>query len=229
MPESFPTSRRRTFRWRFFLMAMCAMVAAAALRAEPSLTAAELASRIDHHYNSLHSLSVQFVQHYDGMGMHRRESGVLLLRKPGRMRWTYTDPDGQLFILDGKNAYFYTPGQNEAQTIPEKQLDDLRSPLRFLLGHTDLEKELMHLQMTPDGKDQYTLSGVPKGMEQRISDLKITTDAVGTILKMTIVETDGVTNSFDFSGELTNAPAPTSAFVFTPPPGVHIVSGEPPV
>jgi len=210
-------------------MALCVVVPVSALRAQSSLTPAELASRIDHHYNSLHSLSVQFVQHYDGMGMHRRESGVLLLRKPGRMRWTYTDPDGQLFILDGKNAYFYAPGQNEAQTMPEKQLDDLRSPLRFLLGHTDLEKELLNLQMTPDGNGQYTLSGVPKGMEQRISDLKIAANADGVILQMTIIETDGVTNSFDFSGELTNAPAPASAFVFTPPPGVHIVVGEPPV
>ena len=225
MPEGFASGRRRRILQQLLVAALCT----GALHAQGALTAPELASRIDHHYNALHSLSVQFVQHYDGMGMHRKESGVLLLRKPGKMRWSYTDPDGQLFILDGKNAYFYTPGQNEAQTMPEKQLDDLRSPLRFLLGHTELEKELENLQMTPDGNGQYTLSGVPKGMEQRISDLKIATNAEGTILQMTIVETDGVTNSFDFSGELTNAPAPNSAVVFTAPPGVHIVSGEPPV
>ncbi len=225
MAEGIASGRRRSICRRLLVLALCT----GALHAQAPLTAPELASRVDHHYNALHSLSVQFVQHYDGMGMHRRESGVLLLRKPGKMRWSYTDPDGQLFILDGKNAYFYTPGQNEAQTMPEKQLDDLRSPLRFLLGHTELEKELENLEMTPDGNGQYTLSGVPKGMEQRISDLKIAANADGTILKMTIVETDGVTNSFDFSGELSNAPAPNSAFVFTPPPGVHIVSGEPPV
>jgi outer membrane lipoprotein carrier protein len=229
MPQEYATGRRRAIGGCCFLAISFVLSAAAGLQAQSSLTAAELASRVDHHYNALHSLSVQFVQHYDGMGMHRRESGVLLLRKPGRMRWSYTDPDGQLFILDGKNAYFYTPGQNEAQTMPEKQLDDLRSPLRFLLGHTDLQKELGNLQMTPNGNGQYTLSGVPKGMEQRISALKIAANAEGTILQMTIVETDGVTNSFEFSGELANAPAPSSAFVFTPPPGVHIVSGEPPV
>lgn len=201
----------------------------ATLRAQTSLSTTELAARIDHHYNSLHSLSVHFVQHYDGMGTHRKEEGVLLLRKPGKMRWTYTDPDGQLFILDGKYAYFYTPGQSEAQRVPEKQLNDLRSPLRFLLGHTELEKELEYLKAAPLGNGDYELTGVPKGMEQRVAELKITAQPDGTIREMSIVETDGVTNSFDLSGELGNAPAPESAFVFTAPAGVHIVDGEPPV
>lgn len=205
------------------------MMIAPLLQAQTALSARDLAARIDHHYNSLHSLSVHFVQHYDGMGAHRKEEGVLLLRKPGRMRWSYTDPDGQLFILDGKYAYFYTPGQSEAQRVPEKQLNDLRSPLRFLLGHTELEKEMADLRATRAGNGDYELSGVPKGMEQRVSELKIEAAPDGTIRTMSIVETDGVTNSFDLSGELGNAPAPDGAFVFTAPPGVHIVDGQPPV
>jgi len=209
--------------------AMSALAMAATVRAQAAMSASELAARIDHHYNSLHSLSVHFVQHYDGMGAHRKEEGVLLLRKPGKMRWSYTDPDGQLFILDGKYAYFYTPGQSEAQRVPEKQLNDLRSPLRFLLGHTELEKELTNLQATPAGNGDYELTGVPKGMEQRVAELKIEAEPDGTIREMSIVETDGVTNSFDFSGELGDAPAPEPAFVFTAPAGVHIVDGEPPV
>ena len=46
---------------------------------------------------------------------------------------------------------------------------------------------------------------------------------------MTIEETDGVTNQFTFSGEAGNVPAPNAAFVFTPPAGVHVVEGDPPV
>ena len=114
------------------------------------------------------------MQTYTGMGMNRKESGVLLLKKPGRMRWTYTDPDGKLFVLDGKDGYFYSPGESEAQKVDEKKLDDLRSPLRFLLGHTELEKELTGLKATPDGNGAWVLAGVPKGLEQRVSALKIT-------------------------------------------------------
>ena len=222
-------SPSRRHRWRLSLAAVCVIAAASFLRAEAQPSLHELVGRIDHHYNSLHSLSVHFVQQYEGMGMHRENAGVLLLRKPGKMRWTYTDPAGKLFVLDGHYGYFYSPGATEAQKIPQKKLDDIRSPLRFLLGHTELERELTGLRMTADGGGLYTLTGVPKGMEQRVRALSITADGSGVIRSMRIVETDGVTNSFAFSGERDNAPAPDSAFVFTAPPGVHVVEGMPPV
>ena len=105
--------------------------------------------KVDDHYNRLNSLSARYTEHYAGMGMDRTESGALLLKKPGRMRWAYDQPAGKVFILDGKFAWFYTPGDPQAQRIPAKQLDDLRSPLRFLLGHTQLTKELDTLTVTP--------------------------------------------------------------------------------
>ena len=225
--------QRGYFRWRFLLGAACgaalALGAAGGLRGQAKMSAAEIATKVDRHYNALHSLEVHFVQTYTGMGMNRKESGVLLLKKPGRMRWTYTDPDGKLFVLDGKDGYFYSPGESEAQKVDEKKLDDLRSPLQFLLGHTELEKELTGLTAAPDGNGGWVLAGVPKGLEQRVSALKITAGADGTIQSMTIEETDGVTNRFEFSGEAGNVPAPNAAFVFTPPAGVHVVEGEPPV
>jgi outer membrane lipoprotein carrier protein len=213
----------------FVAAGMAGARAQAHAHTETTPNAADIAARIDRHYNALHSLSVHFVQRYAGMGLNRKESGVLLLKKPGKMSWTYTDPDGKLFVLDGKDGYFYSPGESEAQKVPQKQLDDLRSPLRFLLGHTELEKELTGLKATCDGSGTCVLTGTPKGLEQRVSAMKITAQADGTIRQMEIDETDGVTNQFDFSGELANAPAPASAFVFTPPAGVHVVEGEPPV
>lgn len=194
-----------------------------------TLSAKALAARVDHHYNSLHSLQVNFTQEYEGMGMNRREAGALLLKKPGRMRWTYSQPAGKLFILDGHSGYFYSPGDTTAQRVPVKELDDLRSPLRLLLGHTKLEKELNGLTMVPAGNGLYTLAGVPRGLEKRVSSFSITVTAEGLIRSMRIDETDGVRNTFLFSSEEPNVPAPDSAFVFTPPAGVQVVDGMPPV
>lgn len=188
-----------------------------------------LADRIDHHYNSLRSLQVNFTQTYEGMGMNRRESGTLLLKKPGHMRWTYSNPAGKLFILDGHYAYFYSPGDTTAQRVPAKELNDLRSPLRLLLGHTKLEKELNHLSASPNADGTWTLTGVPRGLEKRVSSFSITANAEGVILSMQIDETDGVRNIFTFSNQQPNAPASNSDFVFTPPAGVTIVDGMPPV
>jgi len=194
-----------------------------------NLSADALAARIDHHYDSLHSLEVHFTQEYTGMGMDRREAGVLLLKKPGRMRWTYSKPDGKLFVLDGHDGYFYSPGDTTAQRVPIKELNDLRSPLRLLLGHTKIEKELTGLAIDPDGNGIYTLTGIPRGLEKRVASFSITATAEGVIQQMQVEETDGVRNTFIFSDEKPNVTAPESAFVFTPPTGVRVVDGMPPV
>ncbi|HUY81909.1 MAG TPA: outer membrane lipoprotein chaperone LolA [Acidobacteriaceae bacterium] len=219
---------RRTLSAVCLLAALCLTPGISAAHAQ-SLSAHTLAKRIDKHYDSLHSLEVNFTQLYEGMGMNRRESGVLLLKKPGRMRWTYSRPAGKLFLLDGHYGYFYTPGDSTAQRVPAKQIDDLRSPLRFLLGHTKLDKELNHLTIAPDGNGLYTLTGIPRHLEKRIASFSVTTTADGVIQRILIDETDGVRNTFQFSNERPNAPAPASAFDFTPPSGVRIVDGMPPV
>jgi outer membrane lipoprotein carrier protein len=192
-----------------------------------SQTSTEIAARVDHHYNSLQSLQVNFVQEYNGLGQHLRESGVLLLKKPGRMRWTYTQPQGKLFVLDGRNAYFYTPGQTEVQRVPAKKLDDLRSPLRYLLGHTELQKELTGLSLSVHD-DGYELTGIPKDMQERIASLHFTVTKEGAIRALRIEEVDGSVSNFTFSGEIANPPAADSDFIFHPPAGTEIVDGLPP-
>jgi outer membrane lipoprotein carrier protein len=77
-----------------------------------------LVRRVDDHYNHLSSLRAHYVEHYSGMGMDRAEEGTLLLKKPGRMRWSYATPVGKVFVLDGKFAWFYTPGDAQATRVP---------------------------------------------------------------------------------------------------------------
>ena len=188
-----------------------------------------LAQRVDHHYNQLHSLKAGFAESYEGLGMHKDEGGTLLLEKPGRMRWEYSKPQGKVFVLDGKYAWFYAQGAPQVQRIPAKQLDDLRSPLRFLLGHTQLEKELIHLTVAPASNGGYTLTGQPKGQENRVPRLAITVTSDGIISGIEIEEGDGAITKFTFTGEQSNVSIPAESFHFTPPPGIPVVDAPPPV
>jgi len=191
-----------------------------------------VAQLVDSHYNRLHSLRANFTESYEGLGMSRAENGTLLLLKPGRMRWDYTSPAGKLFLIDGKFAWFYVRGSTQVQRIPAKELDDLRSPLRFLLGHTQLEKELtgLHLAAAPTGHGEYTLIGQPKGQENRVRSISLAiAPATGVIAAIEIEESDGAVTRFTFSGEETNVAIPESPFHFTPPPGIPVVDAIPPV
>jgi outer membrane lipoprotein carrier protein len=187
-----------------------------------------LVHKVDAHYNQLSSLRAHYTERYTGMGMDRTEEGTLLLKKPGRMRWSYAAPVGKVFVLDGKFAWFYTPGDAQATRVPAKQLDDLRSPLRFLLGHTELKKELDTLTVTPDGSE-FRISGVPKGMEQRVKLLSLWVTGAGAIERMRLEEVDGAVTEFTFTDLQENVPVKDADFAFIPPAGVTVVQGLPPI
>ncbi len=192
-------------------------------------SAHDLAQQVDRHYNQLHSLKAGFIENYEGLGIERTESGTLFLLKPGRMKWEYSAPAGKLFLLDGKYAWFYSHGDSQVQRIPAKDLDDMRSPLRFLLGHTELEKEMNSLTLAAVPGGRFTLSGQPKGQEKRVTRLTLTVTPEGTITGIEIEEADGALTRFSFSGEVPNAPVPPETFHFTPPAGVPVVDSMPPV
>jgi outer membrane lipoprotein carrier protein len=187
-----------------------------------------LIRRVDDHYNHLTSLRAHYTEHYAGMGLDRTESGTLTLKKPGRMRWSYDSPPGKVFVLDGKFAWFYTPGDAQVTRAPAKQLDDLHSPLRFLLGHTQLAKELDQLTTAPDGSN-FRITGVPKGMAQRVRLLTLVVSPIGEIQSMKIEEMDGAVTEFTFTGIEDNVAVKPSDFTFNPPPGVAIVDAQPPI
>lgn len=228
-------------RWRggLILAAVCCVFSAAGLAcaAAPNAkdsgaqqpNAKELAQRVDRHYNNLHSLKAGFVENYQGLGAERMESGTLLLLKPGRMRWDYSSPPGKMFLLDGKYAWSYTKGDAQAERIPAKDLSDLRSPMQYLLGHAQLAKELNGLTAAPASNGRFTLTGVPRGMESRVSRLTLTVTADGVIDELTIMETDDAVTRFTFGDQQPNAPMPASVFHLTLPQGVQVQDSMAPI
>ena len=187
----------------------------------------KLADRLDAHYNHIETLQVDFAETYRGAGITRDESGTLLLKKPGKMRWDYQQPRSKLFLTDGKTAWFYVPGEQQVRKAPVKKLDDLRSPLRYLLGKTKLEKEFDALSLAPDVKPvdsgNIVLRGVPRSMADRVNQvlLEITPDS--RLRRILIEEADGSATEFRFSNEKTNTAVADAKFRFTPPAGVETI------
>lgn len=190
-----------------------------------------LANAVDRRYNNLQSMETSFTEIYRGPGgVSRSESGTLYLKRPGKMRWDYREPRPKLFLSDGKTAWFYVPGEQQARKTSVKKLDDLRSPIRYLLGKTKLEKEFTGLSLAPDVKPvdpvDIVLRGIPKGMEDRVNQvlLEITPDR--HLRRIVIEEADGSATEFRFDGQKENIPMADSRFRFTPPAGVETVEAN---
>jgi outer membrane lipoprotein carrier protein len=192
--------------------------------------AKEVARSVDAHYNSLRSLKSDFTEIYQAPGISRTESGVLWLKKPSRMRWEYHAPREKLFVTDSENAYFYVSGERQATRTPVKTIDDIRSPLRFLLGKTKLEKELDGLSLAPDVKPLQqggvVLRGVPKAMRDRVSEVLLEISPAQQLTRIVLMGTDGSTTDFHFSAMEEDIPVKDSFFRFSPPPGVPVIQDD---
>jgi outer membrane lipoprotein carrier protein len=209
-----------------WIVSLLVAVGAAAL-AQTNVHA--LADKVDQRYNAMHTLQAEFVETYTGAGMSRTESGTLVLKKPGQMRWDYDQPHSKLFVTDGHTAWFYVPGERQARRTSIKQLDDLRSPLRYLLGKTKLEKELDGLSLASDQKPMnagdLVLRGVPKGMRDRVEQTLVEVAPDGLIVRIVVEELDGSQTEFRFHQQKENVQVPDQQFHFVPPPGVEVVAG----
>jgi outer membrane lipoprotein carrier protein len=189
-----------------------------------------LAEAVDNHYNHLRSLEAEFTEIYRGNGMERSELGTLWLKKPRKMRWEYRSPREKLFLSDGQNAWFYVPGERQARKEPFKKLEDLRSPLGFLLGKTKLQKELKGLSLAPDvtplKSGDVVLRGIPNGMQEQISEvlLEITPDK--RIVRIILEGTDDAVTEYRLSDQKENVAVADDRFRFEPPPGVETIEGD---
>src|SRR5215471_14820578 len=69
---------------------------------------ADLGALIDglqNKYSRIRGIAADFIQVYQGNdGRRIRETGRLLLKRPGKARWEYTEPEHKLFISDGSNV-----------------------------------------------------------------------------------------------------------------------------
>ena len=206
------------------------LLAAATLTASPVADVHAIAQAVDERYNHLHSLQAEFTEIYRGAGMERTESGTLWLKKPGKMRWEYRSPREKLFLSDGKDAWFYVPGERQVRRTAVKKLEDLRSPLAFLLGKTKLEKELQGLSLAPDvaslAAGDVVLRGVPKSLADRVSQVLLEITPEHWISKILIEEVDGSVTDYRFNSQRENVAVPDRRFEFAVPDGVEVIDGE---
>ena len=186
-----------------------------------------LLKAIEARYNRTQSLKLDFSQSYAGMKRPvQNESGVLYLRKPGRMRWEYSSPAGKVFISDGKEVVLYTPDDQRAQKSKLKESEDMRAPLAFLLGKLDFKKEFKsfqtHAVSNGAGTDNW-IAAEPKSENLAYSKVEFLATSEGQIRRVRITGQDQSLLDFTFANEQLNVPVAPSLFTFHPPPGVQVV------
>jgi outer membrane lipoprotein carrier protein len=186
-----------------------------------------LLKQVENRYNKAATLEVRFVETYSGPGRPARtETGVLYLRKPGRMRWDYTAPAGKLFVSDGKNVFLYLPSSNYVQKrkLTDSATEDMRAPLAFLLGKLNFEKEFRNTQARPEGGGTL-ITTEAKSDNLPYSKVEFTVSPAFEIRKLRVLNLDQSVLEFAFEAEKLNPPLANTLFRFQPPAGAEVIEG----
>jgi outer membrane lipoprotein carrier protein len=197
------------------------LLAFSAFAADPKLDG--FLKNVEAHYNHAKTLQVPFTEQYSPPGrIQRTESGLLLLRKPGRMRGDYEQPKGKMFVSDGTYLYLYSPDQSLAQKVPLKESfgEDVRAPLAFLLGKLDFSKEFKDIQSSAEGGNTRIVAQ-PKGDTLPYSAVEFLITPDYRIQELKITLSDNSVISFRFGQEVMNPALSDKLFSFQLPSGAQ--------
>jgi outer membrane lipoprotein carrier protein len=200
----------------------CAIAAAAMAPGASTASVLEILKGVEEHYNRAQTLQVTFTERYTGHGRKMVDKGELFLRKPGRMRWQYTSPAGQLDISDGKYIYSYFPSDNRAEKMAFKETEDMRAPLAFLLGRLNFQNDFREFRTQPNGEN-VLITAIPKSDKVPYAEVAFLVSPDSVIHSLTVKGEDGSAIEFTFENEKKNPPLPDSMFRFVPAPGVEYV------
>jgi outer membrane lipoprotein carrier protein len=200
-----------------------ALVAVSAFAADPALDA--LLKGVEGRYNKAKTMQVLFHEDYTPAGRPKRsESGMMRLRRPGRMRWDYDQPQGKLFVSDGKFLWLYTPSENRAEKMKLQESDDMRAPLAFLLGKLNFEKEFRNVQAKPEGADQRIIAE-PKTDNLPYSKVEFLVTPDHQIKSVKVVRFDGSVIEVRLDQEKMDPAIDDKLFKFEAPKGATVVEG----
>ncbi|OLB40020.1 MAG: hypothetical protein AUH11_02935 [Acidobacteria bacterium 13_2_20CM_57_17] len=190
-------------------------------------------------------MQVIFLEQYSENGrVIRIEAGAAYFRRPGKMRWEYQSPEKNLFLVDGKTAWFYVPADHTVTRIPAKQSTDWRTPLALLAGEMKLSRICARVDFATDEKpdkdgdvllscqlegsenmaDPASKNGAPHAKRDLLL-LEVAHDT-NQLVRIVVREAGGVEIEFKFKDWQFDPPVPDSFFRFEVPPGVAIVNGE---
>jgi outer membrane lipoprotein carrier protein len=222
---------------------LCAVVLFLFPRSE-NREAAELASRLEARYRSAKTLQATFLERYAENGsLLRSEAGTAYFRRPGKMRWEYERPEKDLFLVDGKTAWFYVPADHTVTRVPAKESEDLRTPLALLAGQMKISRVCSRVELadgeTPLRDGDSMLRCRVRGQKQSAVETESVlgtgaSDAVffevardtGELARLIVRQAGGIEVEFRFENWRFDPALPDVMFRFEPPAGVAIVNGE---
>jgi outer membrane lipoprotein carrier protein len=187
--------------------------------------ARSLVRRVEERHGRTADLVARFTQSYRSglLGREVVERGVVSIRRPGRMRWEYKDPEAKLFVSDGRTFYFYVPADRQvviSEQDPERSLAG-----RLLSGRGGILDEFDASLEEPVEEGTLRVKLVPRREQPDVERAFLDVEPAGRIRSILLEDVQGNRTRFRFEGVRENTGIPDRLFRFDIPAGVEVIRG----
>ena len=190
------------------------------------------ASAVQSHYEGVRDVSARFEQttHAARLGTTPSSPAVsrgrVALAKPGKMRWTYEEPEPSIVVSDGKTVWIYDPAFGEVQKLPASEGFLTGAAAQFLLGAGDMRRDFK-VAATSCSATAAELELTPR-QPATYEKLVLTVDpGTGNVSKTRIVDLLGNVVEVAFKEQRFNLAPAESEFQFQVPDGVKVIEIAP--
>jgi outer membrane lipoprotein carrier protein len=207
------------------IIATCLFPALVAGQSRPMPDA--LARALQQRYQGIRDFSASFVQSYRGGVLRTRtqERGTVTVKKPGLMRWVYTNPERKEFVSDGRKVYFYVPQDKQVIVSDVPAEDQATTPALFLAGKGDISRDFTaaYADSTPQ-PGTLALKLTPRKAEPEYEHLVVVVDPATLQIRMLVTrDRQGGESTLAFTDLRENRGVSNSEFAFRVPRGVDVI------
>jgi len=172
--------------------------------------------------STMSSFSAEFTQTvYDSDSVALQESaGIVELMRPGRFRWTYTEPASQVIVADGVTLWVYDEDIKQVTVQPQSATLGA-APIGLLSGERTIESEFDVTEVgTEKGLQWFELK--PLVQDTDFNAVYIALDSNG-LHAMELRDNFDQATQIKFSNFKKNIAIEDERFTFEPPDGTDVV------
>lgn len=209
-------------------MALLLAVADFSLAESPPLSPAEVIGQLQRFYDSLQDFRATFRQSYFSrtLGRTKVSAGNLYTKKPGKMRWDYSQPSRRHFLIDGRRLMVYDPELEQVMVDEDFAGSELTGALSFLLGQGKLAESFAAVfdqRQDLVRKDSYLLKLDPRKPTVFRTLWLVVRREDFQVQEVYLEDAAGNTNHLVFSAVRTNRGLQDKVFELIIPPGVEVI------
>lgn len=204
-----------------------AVIAVGTLAARPqdAPTATALAARVQAHYATVRDFTAVFTLTHSDPLMPKpvTDRGEVKVKKPDRMRWTYTTGDRQQFVSDGTMTYAYFPRDRYVERAAVPRENQASTAIQFLAGRGDITRDFTASLPADQPAGEWRLLLHPRTKQADFTSLTLEVDRTSLALRGLIATDDqGGTSAFRFAELRENRGLTDREFEFVMPRGVEV-------